>query len=142
MNEKIVPAIECGRYTISIVSKSGLQNQIGAVIVMNRRKRNQLEKDYFRPFHEIVKQRRKQWNNVFLSSSLQEDPSVIASEEMCVRHMVLSYYHSCKYSYPFDDELMQLLHSLCRFRKTSGVYSLSNTMFCDNQMPSVIEVLN
>ena len=110
--------------------------------MMNRRKRKQLEKEYFKPFHEIVKQRRKQWNTVFLSSSIQEDPSIIASEEMSVRHMMLSYYNSCKYSFPFDDELMQLLRSLCRFRKTSGVYSLSNTMFCDNQKPSVIEVLN
>lgn len=66
-------------------------------------------------------------------SSLKENDTVHTSDNECVELMKAMYYQSCKYSYPFDNELMQLLRSLCRFRKSSGVYMLRNSMFCEMQ---------
>lgn len=44
----------------------------------------------------------------------------ILTDEECVKDLIDSYYSSCPYVYPFSDDLMNRLYSLCRYRVTSG----------------------
>ena len=137
----IVTLIPYDRITVSNKSIYEMQRAIVSTIQINKNRNQMLRRDYFLMILQSLKQRRKIWNSVFMSS-LKENNTVFASENECVISMKAIYYQSCKYSYPFDNELMQLLRSLCRFRKSSGVYVLRNSMFCEKQNPNLQHVVD
>ena len=97
----------------------GMEHAIRRAIYLNKNHRQNLRKDYFETVKIDVKRRKQWWNEVFMSEIRESHTSILTDEE-CVKDLIDSYYSSCPYVYPFSDDLMNRLYSLCRYRVTSG----------------------
>ena len=97
----------------------GMKHAIRRAIYLNKNHRQNLRKDYFETVKIDIKRRKQWWNEVFMSEIRESHTSILTDEER-VKDLIDSYYSSCPYVYPFSDDLMNRLYSLCRYRVTSG----------------------
>lgn len=116
-------------FTYHEESLEGIQESVLMAWLENRGEETELATKYISRIQASVSRRRRLFNSLMLSS-LPEDDSVQLTEDECVTDIIKSYYNSCNYLYPFDNELMTVLHFLCRSRKGNGTYVLSHSILC------------
>ena len=101
------------------MTMEGMKRAIRRAIFLNERRHRNLRKDYFQTIRTDIKRRKQWWNQVFMSS-IPESSIIVLTEEECIKDLIDTYYSSCPYIFPFSDDLMNRLSSLCRCRVHSG----------------------
>lgn len=122
-------------------SLRGVQKSILEAWVDNQREKTELANEYSKMIRTGVTRRKRLFNSLMLSS-LPEDDSVQLTENQCVASIIKSYYHSCNYVYPFDNDLMRVLRLVCRFRKANGVYVLDHSILCGREMIKISKTMD
>lgn len=117
------------RRTKETVTVDDMKIAIRETFFTNKNQTKHMHYYYFSALKREIKQRKRAWNTV-LMSELKEDPSLSVSDEECVLLLVRTYYQDCLYAYPFDNMLMQLVRSLCHFRKSEKMIRVNQKMFC------------